>query len=239
MSTETSSRVIHTRRQLLRSLLVVLAMVAALVVPVTSANGASGLTAEDSANMRAWFADYGVTAAAQSYLTSKVGRGELLDSDRNVPPVRTEATRTGQVIRTVRTYPDGSISVSEVSDLKSIAKAKSNGGLSPRSVSSCVYTSGGTYGKYWDNCIAREDTATLRLAFRFNYRADSAGTRITSACCEESQAYGGSFTEGRLTALNSQTRRYSGTFVYYSGIASLTRWMQVRVSGVSAWIEHN
>lgn len=222
-------------KRFLRLLIAFIALV--LLTPSTAARADGVVSSPDENAIREFYSAYGVSAKVQDAVIAGLRAGTLPLSDAGGTPVKTEVVSRDSEVVTLLTYADGSISVSTVSNLAA-KKNLSSSGVSPMSVSGCTRTVN-TFADYYKNCIAKHKTALLTIAFRFDYQnIRGTGSSITSYCCEEHSAIGGSYS-GSFSKINSTTLRYSGTFVYYSGISSTTRWMQVRVSGSEAWTEMN
>lgn len=223
-----------------RTLRCLIALMALILMAPTAAARADGIVpTPDEDAIRSFYSSYGVSAAVQDDVIAGLRAGVVPLSDAGGDPVRTKVvSRTSEEVVTLLTYADGSIAVSTVSNMAVKKAAAGSGGVTPMSVTSCTQTSN-SFAIYYKNCIAKHKTTLLTIAFRFNYEnIRGSGANISWWCCEEHSAIGGSYS-GRFTKINSTTLRYTGTFVYYSGIASVTRWMQVRVSGSSAWTEMN
>ncbi len=198
------------------------------------------LSQADQETILGFYNEYDVSPEIAQSVIRNLERGNLPDSDDGAAPVRVTARPEGDTVVRISSFADGSISVSEAPDLHAVAKAGGSGSVAPFSVSGCTYSSAGSYGGYWKNCVARHRTALLTLAFRFSYSSiKDEGSKVYDYCCAEHISVGGSFTEGKFVRLRQDVVRYEGTYTVYGGAGSFTRWMQVLANGTTAWTEMN
>lgn len=190
----------------------------------------SGGAKADVAGMREFLSSHGVRAEVQERLIADVLSGKQLEAGKNVDPVRVSETRRDGLIVTVREFSDGSISVSEVSDL-ALARTNSARGIGVASVSGCSF-SGSPYAGYWTNCIAKESRTEIAIAYRFDYsNTQSTGARITGYRGAGIDTFLGTFSEGKFERISNTEVRYTGLYTYYGGLKTLTTYLRTSVSG--------
>lgn len=214
----------------------------ALPAQAAHADGGSGnaLTASEENELRSFMAQHGVSESTQDSLITDFIDGKMWDSLTNADPVDTEVMDQGKDVVTVETYADGSIAVSTVPDFDEAPKEE-GGFVGPMSVHGCQY-SGSTYAAYWTNCQADVNLGVIRQGFYFNYEyVNGLPSKITRYWGKYHHIIGGDLSNHRFIKFDDQHVRYAADYsVAFKGFpAGWTTWMEVHVSGSSAWTDNN
>ncbi|MCI1915294.1 MAG: hypothetical protein LKJ05_06205 [Bifidobacteriaceae bacterium] len=237
-------------KRLGKIILSALCAISTLALPASVANAAEvtdastsettlSLTSSEKQELLSELAQYDVSPQTADKLVANLASGQIWDSA--IPgstPVKTEKFKGGDVIRTVDTFKDGSISVSTLPDFDSIA---SRDGKQTRGISGCQYHASGKM-RYWKNCDSTVNLIFISMGFMFNYQTKShKSPRITSYRAYHHHIIGGSLSGFRFDRISSSKVRLSSNFdVAFRGFpVGWTCWMQVNVTGDNAWTSHN
>ncbi|MBN8881958.1 MAG: hypothetical protein J0H73_06550 [Salana multivorans] len=225
---------------------------AALVLSLVTSGGAFAAQQPDGdqaigsaqiASALEFLEEHGVDAATRDALGAKLEAGEMWDSYWPERAVSTTTETTTTEIRTTTHFPDGSIAVSTVPNLEGIASATRTGGISPYVVfvGGCTFTSAGSYGGYWKNCRADNNTGVLRIYFYFNYKnIKQDGNVITDYSVGGGHSVGGSLTDwGWQPGGNGKQMKRYATNTLVGGIGSKVVYITVTVSGNTATLSAN
>jgi hypothetical protein len=211
----------------------------ALAAPAPASDIAPDLTDQQIEELSAFLIEYGVAEDVASDLIAQFDEGTLWDSmDDGVKPVSTVTEQLGNTNRTIETYADGSIAVSETSVPTGIPE----GSPAPRSVSACTLKSGNNYQKNYTNCRADVNLGLIRMGFYFDYTSyNGGGGKITGYRSSFYTLIGGAFDNHRLERISQSAVRYSAdASVAFKGFpVGWTCWMQANVDGTHAWTTHN
>lgn len=152
------------------------AIVAASLLAVSPAQAAptSSLPEALVNEVRSVWTEHGVAGSTQDQLISKMESGQSLDANLGVAPVSQSETDNGLTVKTVSTYADGSISVT---DIQRPNAGASGGGISSRAVQGCTTTWSPSVIKY-RNCSANGWFTGVALAFFVDYDAYASTTKI-------------------------------------------------------------
>jgi hypothetical protein len=165
-----------------------------------------------------FLAENGVSAAIRKKLSAALEKGVAWDSfSGSHKPVTSTTTRIGTTLRTLDTYPDGSIAVVSV-------QSPSTGAVRPLGVSGCARS-----GSSYSNCKVDMWVGLVSMSFMASYNTSTnsvtnaygPSATILGACGVEKRVYRPARDIGRLDVQAQMcVIPHSKTF-----------WLQLRVSG--------
>lgn len=179
-------------------------------------------------------ADVGHDHGTVENLKVRIARGYVPDSARGVEPTKTETTKNGDLIRTVKHYADGSFTGTEAPDLAAVeqaAKAKTSG-ASPMDASSsgCRY-SHSSGAAVWTGCQIKGWDATAYIRYRIDVQKVNGGsTTITRYYTPEVGGHLGSVSPLGFERTAPNEVRNSVQWVSPLGWPSATKVCQVTVA---------
>lgn len=154
----------------MKKLLKIAAIVGLAMALSTAPLSAQAQDASVDDQVKDWYLSNGVSPIVAENLIEKFNSGELLDSMRGAAPIATQSAVTGGVQKTISTFADGSVSVTEIE-----IPVATTGEIRPFAIGNCSSTqSGSGYVNYYD-CAISGSNAYLEIQFRANYTRTSAG----------------------------------------------------------------
>lgn len=161
------SKIVFTRNRIRSSLAVsIAAVLIAGTFPgaATADEAPSNLTADAAAKIDSYLESHAVPFKVREELIAKADAGVLWDNVSGVEPITTEVGDSNGVRTTVTRYPDGSVSVEEVS-----LPQETSGGISVMNVGQCVLVSSSSYHRSYSNCFISRNDGIARASFRHGY----------------------------------------------------------------------
>ncbi len=150
------------------------AAIAATSMFAISPAHAASLPDEFVNEVRTVWTENGVSSATQDQLIAKLESGQTLDANLGIEPIEQQQTENGKYFKTVSTYADGSISVT---DAQIPSTDQTSGGPSSRQFSKCKITWSPSVSKY-RNCDVRGWFTAVSLAFNADIDVYATSTKI-------------------------------------------------------------
>lgn len=200
----------------------------------------------DEAELRSFLSKYDVSQPTQDALLKKLEAGQAWDSiSESSPPTDVEEKSVGRDIETVSTFKDGSITVETAPDFEGDVEKANNGSpskIEAQAVKQCKFKKAGSYGGYWTNCKATQNSGIVGMSFRFNYQnIKQSGAKITKYGNGDYHIFGGTISKLKFKKTSSKTVRYSGHAKATAGgvtVLNKSVYLQVKVSGNKATTTH-
>ncbi|AXE37473.1 hypothetical protein [Acidipropionibacterium virtanenii] len=177
------------------------------------------LASDDRQSVSSYLSEYGASEQQISKIISNLEKGILPDAAKGGSPSATKEVKANGVTQTISTYPDGSMSVIEVSD----PSAKTNGNLGTRSasVTSCKKVAAHTY----QNCYAQAKTPVITWSFRFNFGPKTITKHWNGAYASR----GAVVSNPHFVWMSSTVEKYGGQLTY-GGVYSGSSYLKVGVT---------
>ncbi|MCT9620191.1 MULTISPECIES: hypothetical protein [unclassified Curtobacterium] len=194
-------------------------------------------SAGEPATLEEFFTDNGVSTATAEALQQKYDGGTLLDSMRGASPVGSREVGTANELKTITTFPDGSISVTTVER----PTTSTSGGFSTKAVGNCAKKTTSHYSTTYHDCAAEASDGVLTVGMHLTYTLVSGtGDTINEITTPYQFARGGQAATPKISIQRktetSAGPAYARGSTQFSGSAgSYTGTMYVKVGGDKAW----
>lgn len=188
-----------------------------------------------------WFVENGVPPETARLLIAQYNAGIELDSMSGANPVEIATSEVDGWNVTRAEYEDGSISVSKI---ETPVASESGTDISPRGVSGCTSSSGGSgYIAYYNCAVVGSNGAWLSIEFRADYTRLSNGAGIISNLASPyAHAFGGTATTPVLSILTpTGTPAHATATTTFNGPppqGSKTCRLHLYVNGATAYTEN-
>jgi len=212
------------------------AMLLALAAPSSASLATSNsIQGDDQVTIEQGLSNAGVSATDIATLMEKLANGEVWDSLTSADPVSSETSRSGDIVKTIQRYADGSVAVLETENpTPNTSGGTKSGMVQPMATGTtgCTQSTSSQYQTTWVNCVSKVDKIIFWMAFQYNktlYPGGATG-KITSYSNKQYGFVGASLSGGTLIRQSSSSVRYTGTMkVTQNGweIYSGTAWIQV------------
>lgn len=197
---------------------------------IAPAGATDTATDESSAEIRAFWDQYGVDPDVQDALVAKLeSHGKLDASGAHAEPVSVDTDTTAGMSVTVETFADGSIRVSGVEQAN--ASSESTGGIEllDSGVTDCT-SSSGTGWVHYTGCRVFSANGTQNISFKVDYEKYSAGhAKILRSYGAVSSSQYGSMTlptrtlwRPQSSATQKAVAKYSSDYESHNGASSET-----------------
>lgn len=159
--------------------------------------------------LRSFLSKYDVNEPTQEALMKKLEAGQTWDSiNASSVPTDVEEKAVGRDIETVSTFMDGSITVDTAPDFEGdVEKANddSPSRIEAQAVKQCKFKKAGSYGGYWTNCKATQNSGIIGMSFRFNYQnIKQSGAKITKYGNGDFHIFGGTISKLKFKKTSSK-----------------------------------